>query len=564
MPKFFFNSDSSSGGAENNQIFYLLKNLEERVSKLEAALNYNVLPEAVPQQELINENTKDLDEEPDEYSDKEEKLEYQLGQFWFAKVGIIALGIGIAFFLTFPYKNFPSALPGIIGYIIAGAFIISSSRTRKNFSYLSGYLLGIGLALLYFTTMRLYFFGHQNLITGITTEVILLSFVAVVDLIVSVLQNSPYLTALSLALGYSTAVICDSSYFIFISLSILSAAAVYLKIKFGWNNLLVWAIILTYLSHFIWFINDPLMEKEIQTIITPQINLLFILLYALIFSYGNLFRKNLEEKFHAVLSTSLNALLSYGLFCLITFSMKPESLAGYHLIASVLFLAIGISFWVRERSKYSTFIYAMIGYLALSASIIAEFKSPELFILLCWQSLLVVSTAVWFRSKFIVVANFIIYLIIFFAYLAVGGKVDLISISFGIVALLSARILNWKKDRLELKTEQMRNAYLLSALFIIPYALYFAMPDRLISLSWIAVAVLYYVLSLILKNKKYRWMALLTLLLTVVYVFIIGFTSSDPTYRIISFVALGTVMITISLVYKRLHSSIKKIIKSKE
>ena len=563
MPKYFFSSDSSSGGAENKEIFSLLKNLEERISKLEAALNFNtVQPDTVQKEIVLTESAKDLDEESDDYSDKEEKLEYQLGQFWFAKVGIIALGIGIAFFLTFPYKNFPAALPGIIGYFISGAFIISSNRTRKNFSYLSGYLLGIGLALLYFTTMRLYFFGHQNLISGITTEVILLSIVAAADLIVSILQDSAYLAALSLALGYSTAIISDSSYFIFISLSILSAAAVYLKIKFGWNNLLVWGIILTYFSHFIWFVNNPLLGKNIQTIITPQINLLFILFYALIFSYGNLVRKNLEEKFHTVLSTSLNALLSYGLFCLITFSMKPESLAGYHLIASVIFLAIGISFWVRERSRYSTFIYAMLGYLALSASIIAEFKSPELFILLCWQSLLVVSTAVWFRSKFIVVANFIIYLIIFIAYLAIEGKVNLISISFGIVALLSARILNWKKDHLELKTEQMRNAYLLSALFIIPYALYFAMPDRLISISWIAVAVLYYVLSLVLKNKKYRWMALLTLLLTVVYIFIIGFTSSDTTYRIISFIALGTVMIIVSLVYKRLHSSIKKIIKS--
>ena len=180
---------------------------------------------------------------------------------------------------------------------------------------------------------------------------------------------------------------------------------------------------------------------------------------------------------------------------------------------------------------------------------------------MCWQSLLVISTAVWFRSKFIIVANFIIYAIIFVAYLAVEGKVDLISISFGIVALLSARVLNWKKDRLELKTEQMRNAYLLSALFIIPYALYFAMPESLISVSWIVVAIVYYILSLILKNKKYRWMALLTLLLTVGYVFIIGITNSDPTYKIVSFIALGTVLIVVSLTYTKLRKSLKNILK---
>ena len=234
----------------------------------------------------------------------------------------------------------------------------------------------------------------------------------------------------------------------------------------------------------------------------------------------------------------------------------------YNIAASILFLVISVLYWVHEQSRYSTFIFAILGYLALSVAIIVEFKTPGSFILLCWQSLLVVSTAIWFRSKYIILANFIIYLIIFFTYLLLEGKVHFVSLSFGIVALLSARILNWKKDRLELKTDQMRNAYLLSALFIIPYALYFAMPDSLISVSWIGVAILYYLLSLALKNKKYRWMALLTLLLTIGYVFVIGITSSDPTYKIVSFILLGAVLISVSLIYTKYKKSIKQIIKS--
>jgi len=58
-------------------------------------------------------------------------------------------------------------------------------------------------------------------------------------------------------------------------------------------------------------------------------------------------------------------------------------------------------------------------------------------------------------------------------------------------------------------------------------------------------------LSLILHNKKYRWMALLTLGLTVVYVFIIGISSSSSTYKIVSFLILGAVLILISLIYSR-------------
>ena len=46
-------------------------------------------------------------------------------------------------------------------------------------------------------------------------------------------------------------------------------------------------------------------------------------------------------------------------------------------------------------------------------------------------------------------------------------------------------------------------------------------------------------------------MAIITLLLTVVYVFILGITSEDFTYKIISFLVLGVVLVAVSLIYAR-------------
>ncbi len=548
------NMDVSAEASENKEIISLLKSLEERVSRLEAVLNV----------EPVHQSESELDQkaEVEDYSDKEEELEYRIGQFWFAKLGIFVLIIGIIFFLTFPYKNLPSFLPGLFGYILASLIFGFSFICRKIYSYISGFLLGGGLALLFFTTLRLYFFSHESFIASLPLEVFLLVVVTSLSLFISIRRKSVYLTALSLTFGYATAVVSDNSYFIFIAVLLISLLFVFFKLKYKWNLFVFYGIALTYLTHFIWFINNPLVGKTIQTITTPQLNLIFVLLYSAVFVSGNLFRdKEIPENFSVISASLLNVFLCYGLYSLITISMKSEYLFPFHLLASIIFLATAFVFWMRERSRYSTFIYAMFGYMALSVAIIAQFRTPDSFIWLCWQSLLVVSTAVWFRSKFIIVANFIIYIIIFIAYLMLEGKVDLVSLSYGIVALLSARILNWKKDKLELRTEQMRNAYLLSALFIIPYALYFAIPESFISISWIAVAIIYYVLSLILKNKKYRWMALLTLLITLIYVFVIGLTSSDPTYKIISFVVLGVVLIAVSLLYTKFRKSIKKIIK---
>jgi uncharacterized membrane protein len=170
----------------------------------------------------------------------------------------------------------------------------------------------------------------------------------------------------------------------------------------------------------------------------------------------------------------------------------------------------------------------------------------------------VITTAVWFRSKFIVLANFIIFSIIFISYLILEGSVDLVSLSFGIVALVSARLLNWKKEKLELKTELMRNLYLTAAFIMFPYALYHAVPAGYVGLSWVGVAGLYYLLSIILKNKKYRWMALLTFILTALYLLLIGTINYDPVFRLISFIVLGSALIIVSLLYTKFNNKRQK------
>jgi uncharacterized membrane protein len=119
---------------------------------------------------------------------------------------------------------------------------------------------------------------------------------------------------------------------------------------------------------------------------------------------------------------------------------------------------------------------------------------------------------------------------------------------------MSARILNWNKDRLELKTELMRNAYLTGALLVFPYALYHLVPGRYVALAWVGVALGYYVWSLVAKNRKYRWMGHATLLLTTGYVAVVGTRGLEPVYRIVSFLVLGTVLLIVSLSFTRWQS----------
>lgn len=528
-----------------NQILEYLKNLDARISRLEDYMNL----EPVRQKSKV--------EKGGAFSSAEsaESLEFHIGEYWFAKVGIAVLAIGIAFLLTLPYKNLPPILPSIIGYVLFGGILLLSRYWRESFDYVSRYLLGGALLLLYFTTLRLHFFSAQPAVSNRGLEVVLLLIVAAVNLVISARRKSVYLTGISLAMGYATAVVSDQTYLLFAIVSLMSALSIYFKIKYQWQSLLIIGILLAYFTHLIWFMNNPFMGNPLQPQTSPEANLFFILGYALLFAAGNLFRgENIPENSAVIVSTFLNCMGGLGLFLLISLVEFQAHIALNHTLASIIFLGLSIVFWIREKSRYSTFFYAMTGYAALSIAIIARFPEPESLVWLGWQSLLVISTAIWFRSKFIIVANFIIYICIFLAYLFLAETVSIISLSFGVVALLSARILNWKKDHLELKTELMRNAYLAATFFMFPYALYHIVPGSYVSLSWMMVAIFYYIMSRILNNIKYRWMAISTLLLTVLYVFLVDMTKLEPVFRVISFLLLAVVLIVISTLYSRMRA----------
>ncbi|PJA53266.1 MAG: hypothetical protein CO167_07665, partial [Candidatus Marinimicrobia bacterium CG_4_9_14_3_um_filter_48_9] len=176
------------------------------------------------------------------------------------------------------------------------------------------------------------------------------------------------------------------------------------------------------------------------------------------------------------------------------------------------------------------------------------------YIYLIWFSLFSLATAIWYQSKFIVAANFLIFLLVFARYSAVAGFAGMISISLGVVALISARLLNWQKDRLTIQTELMRNAYLFVALVSLPFTLWKSLPGHFVGMSWLGLTVLYYGMGLLLKNGKYRWMGHFTLLATILFILIYATTGFEPTYRILTFVMLGLVLIGLSILFKYFHS----------
>jgi hypothetical protein len=533
-----------------------LKEVELRLFKIERELSIENYGERREEEESPARPSRTI-----ESIEKDDVLEYRIGQFWFAKIGILAFVVGIMFVLTLPHEDLPRFLPAATGIVLSLCFLLIPKIFKSLLPQLSGYIVGGGLVLLFFTSLRIHFLEKDPLIESAGTALIFLNGVFILSLFIALKRESVYLTNLSIILGYLTAILGENPYYIFAWITIIAAVSVYIKIRYKWETFLSFSIFLAYLTHFIWFINNPLLGHELMFVTGVKLNIIFPFIYFIIFSLAYTIKRDDEgEPFTKIFNTASNSIFFYLLLLGLTIAGNNTEVLGITFtFASIVFLSFSAFFWLKEKGKLLTFILAMTGYLALSTAIVYEFRIPNAFIWLCWQSLIVISTAVWFKSKFIITANFFIYIIILLFYMLLANGFSYVSLSFGAVALTSARILNWKQETLELKTEQMRNAYLIITLLFIPFVLHNIMPEGYAALSWVGVAVLYYVFSLILENRKYRWMAVLTLLMSIIYISILGLTSGQLIYKIMSFLVLGSVLIAISVLYGRMKN--KQVVK---
>jgi hypothetical protein len=534
--------------SESQSLTRYLKRLEERISRIEVHLGIRETAMATSERPLP------VEAEPEE----EDWLEFRVGQFLVAQAGIVTLVVGISFLLTLPFARLPRSIPLCIGYVLTCTMFALAYYARRSFGYVAHCLVGGGLFLLYFTTLRLHFFVANPIVDHRLLETALLSAAVIAALAIAAYGQSIILVVLGLTLGFATAILSDEAWFLLPAVLSLTLFSAVLRMRYRWSGLLSVTMLLFYVTYALWLFNNPIMSGDIHLVSSPGIHLLFLTTGMTVFAIAGPHQSSHTSETRVenaaefeLLHAFINACAGYGLYLAASSAVFTDHLAIAQLCAAGGFIALASVCWLRYRSRYATFVYAMVGYAALTVAIVVATEPPAVFLWLCWQSMLVLCTSLWFRSKFIIVGNFIIYIGVLLAYVVMAGGEPWPALHFGVVALLSARILNWQKNRLELRTEFMRNCYLAAGFVILPYGLAQLVPGEYLGFCWLGLGVMYYALSLLLSNKKYRWMALLTLLLTVLYVFIVGIVRLDPVYRIISLMVLGIVLLVVSLVYTR-------------
>jgi hypothetical protein len=423
---------------------------------------------------------------------------------------------------------------------------------KESYKYLALQLWGAGFLLFYIAFLRLFHFTSTPLLSNNLVKIIGLTLLTCGFFGISWKKNSIYLISLSLTLFAATILLSNATSIILIGQVLIATFSVYFYLKNKHNTFYIFSVLLISISHCLWAMGNPLVSGSLKLTDNTGLNLIFLLIYTIIFSSTIWMSRSGEDNLvqrisHAV----LNGFIYFIIYSIISVLQKNHGFLLHQALFFFVYFGLATSFWFREKQNYSTVVYSLLAFAALSIGIIGSTGIPLVYIYLIWQSLLVAAAAIWFKSKNIIVANFLIFMLVFVAYSAAVGFHGIINISFGLVALISARILNWQRHRLTLKTELMRNTYLAVALFSLPIVLLKSLPHQWVGLSWIGLTIAYYLFSVILENYKYRWMGHLNLLATIIFVFTYGSEWMGPDQRILTFIALGVVLILMSLLFAK-------------
>jgi hypothetical protein len=366
----------------------------------------------------------------------------------------------------------------------------------------------------------------------------------------AVKERSQAIGAVAVLFIFLTALISDSaSTFIPLTVLISIMSVIWLR-KYNWEPLFIISIILSYSAFFIWLIGDPLMGHPVGLIKSKIPGVICLFALGAVYSSVLIFRKT-DNAMDVFLSGAaiLNGILFTLLLLFIVLGFFRTSYVP--LFAGIAAGCLIYSVFLHSRSEWNfgSAFYALYGFMALSIAIYGLVGFPGAYILLSLQSFLVISMALWFRNRLMVVMNSLLFIVILAVYLVTSESDNGANFSFALVALVTARVINWQKSRLRIETDLIRNLYLIAGFIMVLIALIHAVPRQFITLSWTMAALIYFLLSILLKNVKYRYMALGTMICAAFYLFLVDLARIDLVYRILALLFLASISIGISIYY---------------
>lgn len=534
---------------DRNRLEASIESLQSRIEHLEAKMA--VLESSPLRRYIVKEEVNQVEEGDVEETRK--GFESSFGEHGFAWISSIILIFFVVFLMVLFQRNSGSLAATVSGLVATGGVFLLTMLLRKRFTeQVERIQTGI-LMLLYYIALRLHFFSGDPLVKSLPLSLMIMAIPVVIQFIYALRKKSQFLTGIGLIMLVGAGLLSDVTGVILFAGALTTGLSILMLWRKNWTQQVYFALFLVYLNHLLWLFSNPVGGHSFVIREAPGFNLFFLFTYGILFSIGSILLYKKEQPVSFSISTTIwNALLFSMILILEMAAFYKTSYMLTFAVIAVCSLGYSALLQLKGKHPFITSFYACVSFIAISITIYGYAGLPQSYLWLALQSLLVVSVALWFRSRIIVWVNTLLFAGMLLFYLVKSPSLDSVNFTFAIVALLTARFLYWKKERLGIQTEVMRNIFLIAAFFMTLLSLYKAVPARFITLSWVGAAALYFILSILIRNIKYRYLAIGILIVAIGYLFLIDLKNMEIGFRVVALLIIALISLVGSLFYTNL------------
>ena len=523
-----------------------------------------------------------------------ERLESKIGKLWLNRIGIFAILIGVSYFIKYAFDN---GWIGPTGRVALGLFagiglVLWSERFRsKGYVAFSYSLKAVGIGTLYLSLWGA--FQVYHLVPGWVAFAAMIV-VTASTIILALTQDAEILAAFALIGGFSTPILLSTgqnheivlfSYVSLLDLAILAMVAVK-----PWRRLLVGSFIGTATLYIGWF-------SDYYTKDQRPITVFFVMVFAVIFATIPLLTPLTKSRWHPGFSVTLTLLPLFNaaalfLALLAMYGTERVTLTWYALGLAAAYLVLGSQFRRRAGSDPDVVRTINLLHIAIAIAFITiaiPLKLNAHWITIGWlvESAVLLFVAVRTRTDFLryfavatlalgiirllIYDNFSVQTLVFNARFAT--YLVAIAILAGIVAAgdrfakegerpflqLAGVVLNLLAlYALTLEASDYFGRQLANLYQVAPRDRYGELQQQIefarnfsYSAIWLAYGAGLMTFGFWERSAFVRWQALVLIAFTIGKVFLFDVSALQQGYRIVSFMALGAVLMAISYVYHR-------------
>jgi len=540
---------------DENKILEALSELKKENEALKEKIN--IIENKTVNTEVSIKNTEVLNNTDKTEEIKKESFELNIGIRWFKTIGIIALVVGIGYFIKYAIDN------NLINYItrIILAYLLGASlliighifKQKEKFKLWAETIMGGGIAIFFTMTFMLYsVFAFRNFLKiELTTEIMLLILVSIFSVIISLFENSQNLACWSYGLSFITISINRSPWgnytdFKFIYLSFISLSSIIIGSIKKWYYL-----DFVGLSGSYWFS----LFIFVKTLMLYKIFLLLIFLFSNIKSFSRLYQNEND-----LLKQQNNVLIGVnaGFFMLASYIHKlfnPFYMFIFYLSIGYCLLAI-IHYYFKKKIQplyVSLFVIFFVFFSLL--------KIDKTLISVIWSLLLLFLSLIYLYSKeeiFKICAQFL--LIVLFFKIILFDHFFLQNIHFKYLYYFIYFICFYIASYIfETISKEKTNVFYWLSFIIGLFSIHTLVASNWLSISWLIYAIITLIFGFVINKKIFRLQGLTAILFVVFKIVFIDSISLPVIYKTALFIILGVLLLISSFIYIKYQNKLKDI-----